>query len=447
MRSKESIFEASPWRAIAELCIPSLISIIVMMLYNMADMFFVAKSSDLRQVAAVSLAMPAFTFMMAISTMIGNGGCTMIAQALGKNDHEKVRQYSALCVYASIGAGLLLTLLCFTLQRPLLNFLSAKEDTYEYTRSYLLILAAGAPMILLNHSLSAMLRGEGLVRTGLLAHMISTVSNIILDPIFIIGLKMGVTGAAIATVLGNVLAVIYVAVFRLRHKERCMIELRPAYAKDLAALGAILSLGLPNAISSILSGLSGTFSNRLLTGYGTEAVAAMSAAGKAVMVVTMVQMGICMGAQPLLAYCYGGKNWEKMKGIVRRLHLLTVGSGLVLTLVIWFSREWVIGLFIKEASAAALGIRQAGYMLLMGPLIGLYYLASNFLQAAGNASAASLSSALRQGLLLIPLLYLMEHLFGLIGLALAHMAADAASIMITGAMAIFYYRKIIKKSA
>ena len=447
MRSKESIFEASPWRAIAELCIPSLISIIVMMLYNMADMFFVAKSGDLRQVAAVSLAMPAFTFMMAISTMIGNGGCTMIAQALGKNDHEKVRQYSALCVYASIGAGLLLTLLCFTLQRPLLNFMSAKEDTYEYTRSYLLILAAGAPMILLNHSLSAMLRGEGLVRTGLLAHMISTVSNIILDPIFIIGLKMGVTGAAIATVLGNVLAVIYVVVFRLRHKERCMIELRPAYAKDLAALGAILSLGLPNAISSILSGLSGTFSNRLLTGYGTEAVAAMSAAGKAVMVVTMVQMGICMGAQPLLAYCYGGKNWEKMKGIVRRLLLLTVGSGLVLTLVIWFSREWVIGLFIKEASAAALGIRQAGYMLLMGPLIGLYYLASNFLQAAGNASAASLSSALRQGLLLIPLLYLMEHLFGLIGLALAHMAADAASIMITGAMAIFYYRKIIKKSA
>ena len=444
MRSKESVFEASPWRAIAELCIPSLISIIVMMLYNMADMFFVAKSGDLRQVAAVSLAMPAFTFMMAISTMIGNGGCTLIAQALGKDDHEKVRQYSALCVYASIGAGLLLAFLCFILQRPLLNFLSAKEDTYDFTRTYLLILAAGAPMILLNHSLSSMLRGEGLIRTGLAAHMISTVSNIILDPILIIGLKMGVGGAAIATVLGNVVAIVYVAVFRARHQKACVIELRPSFAKDLKALGAILSLGLPNAISSILSGLAGTFSNRLLTGYGTEAVAAMSAAGKAVMVVTMVQMGICMGAQPLLAYCYGGKNWEKLKGIIRRLLFLTVTTGVVLTLVIWFSREWVIGLFIKDSAAAALGIRQVGYMLLMGPVIGLYYLASNFLQAAGNAPAASFSSALRQGLLLIPLLYLMEYLSGLIGLALAHTAADAASILITGVMAICYYRKIAK---
>ncbi len=444
MKSKESVFEASPWRAIAQLCIPSLISIVVMMLYNMADMFFVARSGDLRQVAAVSLAMPAFTFMMAISTMIGNGGCTMIAQALGKNDEEAVRRYSALCVYASIGAGALLALLCFVFQRPLLDFLSAKEDTYELTRSYLLILAFGAPAILLNHSLSAMLRGEGLVRTGLMAHLISTVGNIVLDPLFIIAFKMGVSGAAIATVLGNVLAVFYVALYRLRHRTGCVIELRPSYARDLKALFSILSLGLPNAISSILSGLSGTFSNRLLTGYGTEAIAAMSAAGKAVMIVTMVQMGICMGAQPLLAYCYGGKNWARLKSIMGRLLMLTLGAGLILTLVIYFMRSSVIGLFIKDAPALSLGVRQAGYMLLMGPFIGLYYLSSNFLQAAGNAPAASFSSALRQGLLLIPLLYLMEHLFGLVGLALAHTASDAASVIITALMAVLYYRKIRK---
>lgn len=445
MNRKENIFTASPWRAIAELSIPSLLSILVMMLYNMADMYFVAMSRDLRQVAAVSLAMPAFTFMMAISTMIGNGGCTRIAQALGQGDKEKVRQYSALCFWASIGFGLLFALVCFGFQRPLLSFLGTSEETYIYTRSYLLILAAGAPMILLNHSLGGMLRGEGLVRVGLAAHMISTFANILLDPLFILVLKQGVAGAAVATVLGNVIAVVYVMLYRVRHADICTIELRPAYAKELKMLGAILALGLPNAISSMLSGLAGTFSNQLLVGYGTDAVAAMAAAGKAVLLVTMVQMGICMGVQPLLAYCYGGKDWAKLRGIVQRVLFLTLALGVLLTLGIWSAREWVIGLFIKDAAAAALGIRQVGYMLLMGPLIGLYYLASNFLQAAGNAPAASLSSALRQGLLLIPLLYLMEHLCGLIGLALAHTAADGLSIILTGFMAIAYFKKVTKE--
>ncbi len=445
MNQKENIFTASPWRAIAELSIPSLLSILVMMLYNMADMYFVAMSRDLRQVAAVSLAMPAFTFMMAISTMIGNGGCTRIAQALGQGDEKKLRQYSALCFWSSIGFGLLFALTCFAAQRPLLRFLGTSEETYAYTRSYLLILASGAPVILLNHSLGGMLRGEGLVRVGLAAHMISTFANILLDPLFILVLKQGVAGAAVATVLGNVIAVAYVMLYRVRHADICTIELRPAYAKELKMLGAILALGLPNAISSMLSGLAGTFSNQLLVGYGTDAVAAMAAAGKAVLLVTMVQMGICMGVQPLLAYCYGGKDWAKLRGIVQRVLFLTLALGVLLTLGIWSAREWVIGLFIKDTAAAALGIRQVGYMLLMGPLIGLYYLASNFLQAAGNAPAASLSSALRQGLLLIPLLYLMEHLCGLIGLALAHTAADGLSILITGFMAISYFKKVTKE--
>jgi multidrug efflux pump len=207
-------------------------------------------------------------------------------------------------------------------------------------------------MILLNHSLGGMLRGEGLVRVGLAAHMISTFANILLDPLFILVLKLGVTGAAIATVLGNVIAVAYVILYRARHRDRCVIELRPTYANDLAMLGSVLALGLPNAISSTLSGLAGTFSNQLLVTYGTDAVAAMAAAGKAVMLVTMVQMGICMGVQPLLAYCYGGKDWEKLRGIVRRVLFLTLALGVLLSLGIWFAREWAIGLFIKDPAAA-----------------------------------------------------------------------------------------------
>ncbi len=195
---------------------------------------------------------------------------------------------------------------------------------WDYTKSYVLIMALGAPVVLLNHSLGSALRGEGEITAGLVGGMVSTVSNLILDPIFILVLRLGAGGAAAATVLGNAIALGYYMIYKARSRGRCIIELRPRYARDLRMLGGILALGLPNAISSVLSGFAGTFSNRLLVGYGTQAVAAMAAAGKASMVVTMVQMGVCMGIQPLLAYCCGGQDWPRLKEIAQKTLGLTV---------------------------------------------------------------------------------------------------------------------------
>lgn len=302
-----AVFQKSVWRSIFSLCVPTLVSIVVMMLYNMADMYFVGWLDDYAQVAAVSLAGPVFSVLMGISTMIGNGGCTKIAQALGADDLERVRSDSALCVWASVISGAVFAVVCVLFCDPLLRLLGANAEMWDPTKSYVLIMALGAPIVLLNHSLGGALRGEGEITAGLVGGMVSTVSNIILDPIFILVLKLGVGGAAAATVLGNTIALGYYMVYKAKSHGRCIIELRPRYARDLRALGAILALGLPNAISSVLSGFAGTFSNRLLVGYGTQAVAAMGAAGKASMVVTMVQMGVCMGVQPLLAYCCGGQ--------------------------------------------------------------------------------------------------------------------------------------------
>lgn len=439
----EAIFQKSAWKAIFSLSVPSLISIVVMMLYNMADMYFVGWIGDYTQVAAVSLAMPVYSILMAISTMIGNGGCTKIAQALGQHDEAKVRSYSALCFWSSIVFGILFAAFCFLFCTPLLKFLGTNKEMWDYTRSYLLILAIGAPVILLNHSISGALRGEGEIKAGMLGGMIATVANILLDPLFIIVFKLGVNGAAIATVLGNVIAVAYYFLYKTTSKTFCIIEVRPSYARDFKALGGILALGLPNAISSILSGFAGTFSNQILVSYGTEAVAAMAAAGKAIMLVTMIQMGICMGVVPLLAYCYGGHDYIKLKEVLQKVLVLTLGIGTVLTFVLYFAREWVIRLFIKDAIVISLGAHLVTYQIVMGPFIGIYYLATNFLQASGNAPGASVASALRQGLLLIPLLYLLNGLYGLEGLAAAHPAADGISVLLTGGMAFYYYKKII----
>lgn len=437
-----AVFQKSPWKAIFSLCVPAMVSILVMMLYNMADMYFVGWLGDYTQVASVSLAGPVFSVLMGISTMIGNGGCTKIAQALGRKDLEQVREDSALCVWASLVSGVVFAAACVIFCDPLLRFLGANEEMWDYTRSYVLIMALGAPIVLLNHSLGSALRGEGEVNAGMIGGMVSTVSNILLDPVFILVLRLGVGGAAAATVLGNAIALCYYLVHKRRSRGRCVIEFHPRYVRDMRELGSILALGLPNAISSVLGGLAGTFSNQMLVGYGTQAVAAMAAASKAVMVVTMVQMGVCMGVQPLLAYCCGGRDWNRLKEISKRVLGLTVGLGGVLTVGIWLGRGWVIGLFIQDAAVAALGEHLTSYMVLMGPLIGIYYFSTNFLQAGGNAGGASVASALRQGLLLIPLLYLMNALLHLEGLALAHVMADGAAVIITAAMARRCYGKL-----
>ncbi len=437
-----SVFQKPAWKAIVSLSVPSVICYMVMILYYMADLYFVGWLGDVSLVAAVSLAAPVFSVLMAVGTMIANGGCTVTAQALGQKNQSQARRDSALCVWASLGLGAAFAAGGWLLCDPLLRLLGANADTWEAAKSYVLVIAAGAPVILLNHSLNGVLRGRGEIKAGLAGSMLSTLLNIALDPLFIVVLKWGVGGAAIATVLGNGAAVGYYLLHGARRRDRCAIELHPRYARGWRALGTILALGLPNAISTALSGLADTFSNRLLVPHGTAAVAAMGAAGKALMLVTMVQMSICMGIQPLLAYCYGGRDWARLKEVLRKVALLTTALGTGLTLVLWAVRGPLTGQFLQDPAAALLGQRFLGYLLLTGPFIGLYYLAANFLQATGSAAAASLTSALRQGVLLVPLLYLLNNAWGLAGLALAHPAADAVSAAVTGIWALWYYRRL-----
>ena len=443
-KSRDTLFAQSDWRAIAGVSVPSLVSIVVMLLYNMADMYFVGWMGDVSAVAAVSLAGPIYSLLMAVSTMLGNGACTRIAQALGRNDAEAIRRYTSQCFWGSLVFGAVFAVVCFTGQVPILHGLGANADMWADARNYMLVLAAGAPFLLLNHTWSNALRGQGQVTASLVGSMIGTFSNILLDPLFILGFHLGVGGAAAATVLSNALAAGYY--FVLCCRGRYMLELHPRYACNLREFVGLLALGLPNAVSTGLSGLAHSFSNRLLVRYGTIAVAAMGAAGKATTLVTMVQMGLCMGVQPLLAYCCGANNWPRLRRLIQKLLALTLTLGIVLTAALFAGRNVAIGLFLQNSEAAALGARLLTLHMLLGPFIGLYYLSTNFLQASGNAAAATVASTLRQGGLLIPLLYIMESVFGLDGLAFAAVAADGIAVLIAGAMALRHYRQESKSS-
>lgn len=431
----KKVFEYPVWRAIFSLGLPALVSVFVMILYNMTDMYFVGFLHDYAQVAAVSLVGPVFSLMMACSMLLGNGGCTMIAQYLGAGETQSARGIMSLCAWASVLCGIIVTAVCFLFCDPLLNFLGANEEMYHYAKGYMLVLALGAPLMLLRYAVACLIRGEGAVLPGLYEGLISTGANIVLDPIFILVFGWGIVGAAAATVLANGIGMCFLLLYAKRHKMLLNFDLHAAQ-QQLHGLGHVIALGVPNAASNLLSGLASTFSNRLLVQYGTSAVAAMAAAGKVTMVVSLMQMGICMGVQPLMAYCYGGNALSRLWETVRKLLTLTVVLGLTLGAAgILLGRE-LVGLFVQDEAVIVLGQQMANLQLISAPFIGIFYIANNFLQATGRAGIATVSSILRQGVLLIPLLYVLEWTLGLNGITLAHVGADFLSIFIAGIAAL-----------
>lgn len=443
LKSQE-LFQNKPvWTAIVTLAVPSCITILVMVFYNMADMFFIGQLGDAAQVAAVSIVSPMFSLVTAAATMLGIGGCSVMAKAVGAGELEDARTYGSLCFYAALIFGVICTLGILLASHSILGLLGANEEIMVYAEDYMRILSLGAPMMLLSTTLAGLLRADGAIKEGLLGNMGGTVLNIILDPIFILEFGWGVKGAAVATIMGNTLSTVFYVWYVLRKGQ--ILSLKPAYAaRKIPSLFHIMAVGLPNGISGILSGFASTFSNNLLVVYGTNAVAAMAAAGKVVMIITMIQMGICMGVQPMLAYNYGARDIPRLKEILTKLSILTFVLGLVTTFGCIFVRQTLIGWFLKDAAAVQMGKQLVIYLVLASPVLGFYYLGTNFLQASGNAFTATIVSLLRQGLLLIPLLFVMNHLMGFMGIALAHTFADGISaVMAVVTMYLSY--KILKK--
>lgn len=430
----EKLFRTqSVWKSIFSLAIPSVIIILVMILYNMTDMFFVGQLGDYNQVAAVSVVGPLFSVAAAVATMLGSGGCALIAGALGSDDIKRAKTYASLCGWGSVGFGLLITVVLLLTKNAVLPLLGATEEFLPYAESYMGICALGVPFLLASTTLGTIIRAEGAVRQGMTGGMIATLTNMVLDPLFILVMGMGVAGAAVATVIGNIVGTLYYAYFMW--KKATVLNMNAHLAgKNFRLLFQILALGMPNALSSILSGFASTFSNRLLGTYGTDAIAAMAAAGKTTMLIAMLQMGICIGIQPLLAYNYGAKDIPRLKEVIQKVAVLTIGVGIVTGGFCYLCRHQIISMFIKDIAVAHLGEGLVLFLVVASPMIGIYYLSTNFMQASGKALLATVMSLLRQGVLLIPFLYLFHAFMGMSGIAAAHMAADLLSVAIGGSV-------------
>lgn len=301
-------------------------------------------------------------------------------------------------------------------------------------------IALGGPFILFSNAFGHTVRGEGAAKASMAGGMIGTIVNIVLDPIFILTLGMGTAGAAIATVIGNIAGTLYY-IYYFNYKSP-LLTISPKYFTLKAQVaGSLLKLGIPAAINSGLMSISTIFLNNVLLIYGNGAVAAMGIVTKIYLLIVLIHMGIANGIQPLLGYCYGAKLRQRFIDIMKFSAVFSVTIGLILTVVyIGFSKE-IIELFIQDREVIEYGAKMLIATSLAGPILGVMFLSINGMQAINNPFPATMLSLARQGLLFIPLLFVMNSFLGLTGVNFTQTVADYISIVI----GVFLFYKSLRR--
>ncbi|MCD8082529.1 MAG: MATE family efflux transporter [Clostridiales bacterium] len=417
-------------RAVFKMAVPSVISSLVTVIYNMADTFFVGQTGDPLQVAAVSLTNPIFILLMAAANMLGMGGSAVASIALGRKEDTRAKNVSSFVFYASLVIGITITLILLIFMNPILTLFGADADTYAFARGYTIHISYGAPLIIWSAVSGMLLRVEGASKEAMIGNMTGTVTNIILDPIFISVFGMGAAGAAMATTIGNALACVYYLWYYL--KKTKLLSISPKYFNCKSqVMSKVCTVGLPSAIFSALMSVSTIILNQILVAYGNSAVAAIGIVFKANMFITFLQMGIANGVQPLLGYNYGAYNMNRFFDIERFTKICCIVTGTLSVLFFCVFREQIIRLFINDDEVVRYGVQMLTAYMISGPFIGLLFVNMNGMQSVGHAFPATILSLLRQGILLIPLLYLLNSILGLKGVIYGQSITDCATVILS----------------
>lgn len=426
---KRKIFEEYPVpKAVLTLAFPTTIGMLVMVLYNLVDTFFIGQTDDAEQVAAVSLAMPFFLVLMACGNLFGIGASSSISRSLGAGKYEKVKTISSFAFFSAFLLGIFLAIFTLTFMDEIVVFTGADSEIAPYVGGYLITIAYGAPMIILSATLAYIIRSEGNAKEAMIGMVIGTMSNIILDPIFIFVFDYGVIGAAIATVFANLFAVIYY-ILTTNAMKSSYISLRIKDFKiDYNIVRDVLAIGIPSSLNNLLMSLATIFYNIYLAKYGTEPVAAMGIAVKISMIYMMLFMGLSTGVQPLLGYTYGAGAYGRLKETFVFSLKIAFFIGVSCFIIFYTQASHMITFFLNDPEVIALGVEMLRVQVVTAPLIGVIYLVTNLMQVANKGKSALFLSICRQGFTFIPAIVILEENFGYEGLIRSQPVADVLTV-------------------
>ena len=449
---KTEMFETMPIpRAVMTLAVPTVISSLVMVIYSMADTYFVGLLNDPVETAAVTLGATVLLAFNAVNNLFGVGTSSMMSRALGRKDYDTVEKSSAFGFTCALLGGILFALLYTVFSDQVLTVLGADADTYAATAAYLKwTTTLGAAPAILNVVMANLVRSEGNSLHASIGTMSGCLLNIILDPIFILpaGLGMGAAGAGCATFISNCVACIYffVLLYVRRGKTYVCINPMKAAAGHGIAFG-ICAVGIPASIQNLLNVTGMTVLNNFAASYGADAVAAIGIAQKINMIPLYVAMGTSQGIMPLISYNYASGNYKRMKKTVTFTLTIAVIFMTSVTIIYTIGSGTLISLFMEDAAVVAYGTRILRGMCLALPFLCVDFLAVGVFQACGMGSKALIFAILRKIVLEIPALIILNHFFPYYGLAYAQPCAEFVLAIVAAVVLVRIFRRLDGKTA
>lgn len=443
-KSMEVFHNAPVSQAVLKNAIPAMAAMLMVLVYNLADTFFIGQTHDALQVAAVSLATPVFLLFMAVGTVFGIGGTSVISRAMGEKKYEYAKKVCSFCMWSCIIVGIIMSALFWIFMNQILSWVGASADTWNMAKSYLTIVTCSGPFVLISNCYSNVIRAEGESGKAMIGQLIGNLLNVVLDPIMILGFGWNIEGAAIATVIGNVAGAGYYILYFLRGKSALSIKLKDFTVKE-GVCRSVLVIGIPASLSSLLMSVSQIIVNSQMAGYGDMALAGMGVAMKVVMITGMVSIGLGQGIQPLLGYCVGAGLWERFKKVLKFSLSFAFALSIVMTAICYLFTNQIVSAFLTDMDAFDYAVQFARILLTTSSLFGVFYVLINALQAMGAAAASLVINLSRQGIIYIPALFILKAAFGITGLAWAQPVADLLSLGLAAILYVLTMKKMKNK--
>lgn len=439
---KEELFERTTiYKAVFRLSAPTIISSLVMIVYNLADTYYVGLLNSSVQNASIALSAPVLLAFNAINNLFGVGSSSVMSRALGKKDYERVRTCSALGIYSALMCSILISGAYLIFQNQLFVILGADEACTFYLKKYLRWTTFwGASPAILNVVMAYMVRSEGATFHASVGTMSGCLMNIILDPFFVLpmGLNLGIEGAGIATFISNCVACLYFVGYILTQETNLSLNMKHLHFK-WNLLSGICWVGIPASIQNILNVFGMTILNNTTAKYGTDVVAAMGIAQKINMIPVYILLGMSQGIMPLIGYTYSNGNFNRLKKMYCFSVLFSIFFSAVMVIVYILNAKTLISVFTTKTSIISYGQYFFRGLCFSLPFLSIDFLTLGVYQSCGKGHMSLFLAILRKMILEIPVIYLLDFYFPIYGVSYAQMIAEIvlATICVTSIMKFF----------
>jgi putative MATE family efflux protein len=432
-------------RLLFKLSLPTFLGMFVGMLYNVVDTIFIGHYVGPMGIAGLSIVFPVQMMTIGIGEMTGMGGASLISRSIGAGDTAKAEKTLGNALTANFIITLVLMIVCIAAPDPLLRLIGSSETILPYARDYLTIIIIGVLFMTFSLSLSSLIRSEGNARIPMIGMIIGAVSNIALDALFIIPLGMGIQGAALATVLAQMISVAFFVRYYLSGKSFLKVHLKNLTIQ-WHIMKEILAIGAGSFARMLAGSLSAMFVNRMLVFHGGDlAISAFGIINRIMMFAIMPGLVIGGGMQPILGFNYGAKRYDRATRVIILAFAAATACCLVVFGVVYFSPEPLIRIFTNDAGLVAIASHAARRIFLALPLIGFVMVGSLIFQSIGKAVRSFATSIARPILFLIPSVVILPRFLGLDGVWWAFPLSDVFTILLISILLIPQMRELRKK--